>query len=249
MVERRLRLEPFVLQLKQHAFMNCESFANDGTYRGRLFGRNLMTEVWDQSSGDVATQFSLIQKAQANEPVAWETVFLLYAPLIKRWARWEGVSCPFEVDNICQEVFVKIIKNLSSYQRRENGGSFRGWLRVITRNLIYTQRLGKTSPMTVGGSQWNLQLTQIPFNTHSANSLFDSEHHEDSEEKSLLFQRIMAWVNENYSDNQQVAFKRVVIDQAPAREVAEELGLTPNIVYQYKSRILARIRQVFNDLV
>jgi RNA polymerase sigma-70 factor (ECF subfamily) len=208
-----------------------------------------MTEVQDQSSSDIATQFSLIEQARANEPVAWEVVFLLYAPLIKRWARREGVTCPFEVDNVCQEVFIKIIKNLPSFQRRENGGSFRGWLRVITRNLICTQRLGKASPKIIGGSHWNLQLTQIPFNAGSANSLFDSVHHEDSEERALLFQRIMAWVDDHFSNTQQIAFKRVVIDQVPAREVAEELKVTPNIVYQCKSRILASIRQVFNDLV
>jgi DNA-directed RNA polymerase specialized sigma24 family protein len=59
----------------------------------------------------------------------------------------------------------------------------------------------------------------------------------------------MAWVESEYSTKQKLAFKGVVIDQRPAREVAEELNLSVNQVYQNKSRILARIRKVFHDLV
>lgn len=208
-----------------------------------------MTDTQDQSSSDIATQFSLIEQAQANEPVAWEVVFLLYAPLIKRWARREGVVCPFDVDNVCQEVFAKVVKKLYSFQRQENGGSFRGWLRVITRNHICTQRLGNSRLKTIGGSQWNLELNQIPFNSRSLNSIFDSAKEIESDESTLLFRRIMDWVEANHSPTQTQVFRRFVIDECPARDVAEELNLTPNVVYQCKSRILARIRQVFKDLV
>jgi RNA polymerase sigma-70 factor (ECF subfamily) len=214
-----------------------------------LFGSNLMTCVQNPSSSDISTRLSLIEQAKANEPVAWELVFTLYAPLIKRWARSEGVNCPFELDNVCQEVFAKIVKYLSSFQRHDNGGSFRGWLRVITRNHICTQRLGKPPLKTVGGTEWNLRLNQIPFNTHSVNSMLDSVEDADLAERTLVFRRIINWIETNYTDAQQIAFRRVVIDERPAREVAEELNLTPNVVYQIKSRILARIRQVFSDLV
>lgn len=209
-----------------------------------------MTEPKDHSSSDIATQFSLIQQAQANEPVAWELVFSLYAPLIKRWARGYGVTCPFEIDNVCQEVFTKLVKNIESFQHRENGGSFRGWLRVITRNYIWTQKIGKENPKTIGGTLWNLQLNQIPYNAPLERSLLDApDEDSDDDTRKLIFHRIMKWVEANYSESQSIAFKRVVIDHRPAREVAEELELTPNIVYQNKSRILAKIRSVFQDLV
>ena len=71
----------------------------------------------------------------------------------------------------------------------------------------------------------------------------------DDDTRKLIFFRIMQWVEANYSESQSIAFKRVVIDHRPAREVAEELKLTPNVVYQNKSRILAKIRSVFQDLV
>jgi RNA polymerase sigma-70 factor (ECF subfamily) len=191
---------------------------------------------------------SLIEKAQANEPVAWEVVFRLYGPLIKRWARGNGVRCPHEIDNICQEVFARIVKNLRSFQKQKKNGSFRGWLRVITRNYIYTNYAGTSNLLTIGGPEWNHKLNQIPFDDR-VGSLLDSATDEHPDEASLIFQQIMAWVESEYSPKQRSAFKSVVIDQRPAREVAEELKVSVNQVYQNKSRILARIREVFHELV
>ena len=209
----------------------------------------MMTQVEEQSSSDLKTHMSLIEKAQSNEPVAWEVVFRLYAPLIKRWARGNGVQCPHEIENVCQEVFARIVKGLRSFQKRSNSGSFRGWLRVITRNYVYTNYIGTSNLRTVGGSHWQQQLDQLPFDNRSARSLLDSAADEHPDEVSVIFQQIIAWVESEYSATQSLAFKRVVIDQRPAREVARDLDISVNIVYQNKSRILARIREVFQDLI
>ncbi len=182
-----------------------------------------------------------------NDSSAWEVVFSLYAPLINRWTRQCGVTCAHDIENICQDVFAKIVKSLRSFKRRESGGSFRGWIRVITRNHIYSQLMGNNDFHIVGGSKWQQQINEIPFN--SSRSLFDSITDDHPDEKTLIFRRIMAWVDENYSEVQRTIFRRVVLEQSPAREVANDLNLTPNIVYQNKSRILKRIRDVFKELV
>ena len=199
------------------------------------------------SSSDLETRHSLIEKAKNNDSTAWEVVFTLYAPLIKRWARQCGVSCPHDVENVCQDVFAKIVKNLCSFQHRKSGGSFRGWLRVITRNHIFSQLMGNNDFQIVGGSKWQKQINEIPFN--SQRSLFDSITDDHPDEKTLIFRRIMAWVDENFSEVQRTVFRRVVLEHSPAREVANDLNLTPNIVYQYKSRILKRIRDAYKELV
>ena len=159
------------------------------------------------------------------------------------------MSCPHELDNVCQDVFAKLIKSLGSFEKRETGGSFRGWLRVITRNHIFTNRLGVSNVSAIGGSKWNLQINQIPFDNRTADSIFDSASTDGSDEKTVIFRRIMDWIDSHYSSIQRKAFKRVVFDQRPAREVAEDLNLSVNVVYQCKSRILARIREVFQELV
>lgn len=208
-----------------------------------------MAQVGEQSSSDLVTRMSLIEQAQANEPVAWEIVFRLYTPLIKQWARGNGVSCPHEIENVCQEVFARIVKSLRSFQKRKNSGSFRGWLRVITRNYVYTNYANRSNMVIVGGNEWHQQLQKIPFDGRSEDSLLDSQSDEHPDEASLIFQQIMAWVDSEYSPKQKKAFKSVVIDQRPPREVAEDLNVSVNIVYQNKSRILARIREVFCELV
>jgi RNA polymerase sigma factor (sigma-70 family) len=196
---------------------------------------------------------SLIVQAQNNNPSAWELVYSLYTPLIRRWARRNGVRCSHELDNVTQEVFAKLAKNLRKFKdKRKSGGSFRGWLRRITRNHIYTNHFGEkvNSVKTVGGSEWHRMLNDIPFDNQTIKSLLDSVS-EDDDEKNMIFRKIVDWVEKTYRKKmrQRIVFKRVIIDERPPKEVAKDLNVSVNVIYQTKSRILAEIREVFGELV
>lgn len=212
---------------------------------------SISTNSSDSSHSSLDTQLSLIEQAQADEPSAWALVHTLYAPLIRRWARGNGIQCPHELDNVSQDVFAKLIKNIRNFQRRENGGSFRGWLRVITRNHVFTHHLGDTNLKTVGGTEWHRQLNEIPFDNKELNSLLDSVSEDNLDEKSIIFRKIVDWVDSNYKQRKRdrIVFKRVIIEERPVREVAKDLNVTTNVIYQIKSRMLAKIREVFNEII
>ena len=213
--------------------------------------RDLMSERGRNSANDLDTRISLIQSAKQNEPEAWQAISELYSPLIAYWARKKGVECPHEQENIVQEVLRRVFHRLDTFTKEENKGTFRGWLRTITNNFIYSNQLGQNRLKSVGGSNWQNFLDSIAQDEPSVCSLLDSvsEDGQVSIEDGLLFRQIMNWVNNEYTSTQADAFKRVVIDQRPAREVADELNISVNVVYQTKCRILARIREVFTDLV
>ncbi|MDG1874698.1 MAG: sigma-70 family RNA polymerase sigma factor [Mariniblastus sp.] len=202
-------------------------------------------------NSDPDTQMSLIEQAKNDLPSAWEIVYTLYAPLIRRWARSFGVTCPYELENIVQDVFTKIAKNLKQYQDRATGGSFRGWLRVITRNHIFTNRLGNSKLRTIGGSDWHQRLSEIPFNNKSLTSLLDTTNNDHTEETSVIFRNIVNWVDKRYQKQkrQKIVFRRVILEEQAPSEVAKELNVSVNVVYQLKSRILAQIREVFKDVI
>ena len=197
------------------------------------------------------TQLSLIEQAKRDNPSAWEIVYTLYTPLIRRWARGNGVTCPFELENVVQDVFTKLAKNLKQYQDRADSGSFRGWLRVITRNHIFTNHLGNPSLKTVGGSEWHRRLNEIPFDNETINSLLDSVSSDSPDEKNLIFRKIVTWVDLRYRNQkrQRIVFRRVILEEQSPNEVAKDLEVSVNVIYQIKSRILAQIREVFKDLV
>ena len=203
------------------------------------------------SSDDPDTRLSLIEQAKKDIPSAWEIVYTVYTPLIRRWAKGNGVTCPFELENVTQEVFAKLAKNLKQYQDRADGGSFRGWLRVITRNHIFTNHLGDSSLKTVGGSEWHRRVNEIPFDNEAINSLLDSVSSAKPDEKSLIFSKIVAYVDFRFrkQKRQRIVFRRVILEEHSPSEVAKDLGVSVNVIYQLKSRILAQIREFFKDLV
>lgn len=212
---------------------------------------SITTDSTDSSSGSLETQMSLIQQAQRDEPSAWELVYTLYAPLIRRWARGNGITCPHELENVSQDVFAKLVKNLRNFQHRKDSGSFRGWLRVITRNHVFTHLLGDSSLKTIGGSRWHRQLSEIPFGNKEINSLLDSVSEENPDENSLIFRKIVAWVDSHYKKRKRdrIVFRRIIIEERSVREVAQDLNVSTNVIYQIKSRMLAKIREVFNEIV
>jgi RNA polymerase sigma-70 factor (ECF subfamily) len=209
-----------------------------------------MSDAKNSSDDALETRISLIDMARRDQPEAWNVVIGLYTPLIRHWAWKKGVQCPHELDNIIQEVFKRVYFKLDSFSKREGRGSFRGWLRRITHNYIYSNHLGHQPIKTIGGSNWQDQLNQIARDEPSVGSLLDSVSGDSLPvESTLIFRRIMNWVESEYTPTQTTAFKSVVIDQRPARDVAEDLKISVNVVYQTKCRILARIREVFKDVV
>jgi Sigma-70 region 2 len=62
----------------------------------------------------------------------------IYLPLITRWlGRFPGLGD--EADDLAQEVFVVVIREIPRFQRQREG-SFRAWLRQVTVNKVRTHR-------------------------------------------------------------------------------------------------------------
>ncbi len=201
-------------------------------------------------SDDSETHLSIIEQAKVNDPEAWTTVTSLYSPLIRHWAWKKGVRCPHELDNVIQEVLKRVYHKLHTFNKEQGKGSFRGWLRTITHNFVYSNQIGDARLKVLGGSSWEKLLDDLASDEPEMTSLFDSASEDRSSvESGMLFRRIMNWVRHEYSPVQASAFTGVVIDQRPARDVAQDLQVSVNVVYQTKCRILKRIREVFSDLV
>lgn len=189
------------------------------------------------------TSMGLINRAIESDPTAWERMVYLYTPLIEYWAFQRGAS---DIENIRQEVLTRLYKALGHFEKRQNG-SFRGWLHTITNNLI-NKTFGKQQPIARGGDYYDWLNNQVS-GDKAMNLMFDSVTESDNIENSILYRRIMDWVRTNYSEEKTNIFVSVVVHQRKPSDVASELGISPNVVYQTKSRILADIRREFHNLV
>ena len=201
------------------------------------------------------TSDSLLSLARQQDPQAWVRVVKLYTPLIDYWIRQRGIR-GHDIENVRQEVFARVARSLSNFSKHNNGGTFRGYLRTITENLIRSL-YRKDQVEAVGGTGALAMLHQIPGVPESFSSMFDSFSPEAgtfkgdyfSVENGILFRRIMNWVYGNCSQEHTDVFSRVVLEHKPPRDVAKDLNISVGSVYQIKSRILASIREEFSDLV
>jgi RNA polymerase sigma-70 factor (ECF subfamily) len=190
-------------------------------------------------SGDAAeaTSLTLLEKARSGSEAAWERIDYLYTPLVSRWCRRAGLQ-EADVDDVCNEVLMALHRSLPGFEKRPEHGSFRGWLRTITRNKI-RDFWGQTRPdhQGPGGSDAYEQFLEIPAREDAPR---DSSADEDN---SLLYRRALELIRCDFSEPVWKAFLRVVIDGQPAADVAEELNTTPAAVYSARARVLARLRE------
>lgn len=80
----------------------------------------------------VSRERSLIDRARAMDPSAWDELYTLHYGAIQRYAMFRLVD-PAAADDIAAEVFLEAVKGIEKYRYR--GIAFRAWLYRIAHNL------------------------------------------------------------------------------------------------------------------
>jgi RNA polymerase sigma-70 factor (ECF subfamily) len=111
-------------------------------------------------------------------------------------------------------------------------------LSTIARNLIVNLLAAqRRHPRATGDTEVRLLLEEQPAPNSEESALFDEEYH----------RHLLHWaaqrVRGEFSATAWQAFWKTGVEGQPAEEVARALGLTVGTVYQYKSRVVARIRR------
>lgn len=187
---------------------------------------------------------SLLVRVQEMQPDAWARMVDVFSPIIYRWARQAGLSGADSAD-VVQEVFASIARRIASFERQKAKGSFRSWLATITRNQIRDVfRRKQKQPDGRGGSTAMLKMMDAPDpelqDWEATISVANLE--------SRLPRRVLEMVRADCDEKTWQAFWRTTIEEKPASQVAEELGLGIASVYQAKSRTLRRLRKRMEEI-
>ena len=122
-----------------------------------------------------ATPMSLLERARLRDADAWTRLVGLYQPLVLFWCVRAGVRDP-DAEDIAQEAFAAAADGLADFRRDRPGDTFRGWLRVITRNAVRAHRRRNGGrPRAEGGSDALGRLQDV------ADPLAGSPEEEESE--------------------------------------------------------------------
>jgi RNA polymerase sigma-70 factor (ECF subfamily) len=193
-------------------------------------------------SSSTSTHRSLLQRARAHDPAAWERMLALYGPLVLGWCRGWGLRDEDAAD-VFQEVFQAVAVHLAGFHRDRPGDTFRGWLRIITRNKVTDHhRRQQREPAAAGGSEARDRLARV------AGSVPPEEPGSVDAAEAGLLHRALAMIRGEFEPRTWEAFWRTAVDGRAAADVAAELGMTAGAVRVAKSRVLHRLRADLGDL-
>lgn len=194
------------------------------------------------SSSDSSVASSILRRARDGDQLAFQRLVTLYAGLVYHWCRRAGLT-PEDAEDVGQQVFLSVSRGLTGFRRDETNGSFRGWLRTITRTRLLDHfREHSQRELAAGGDvSWN-----EPTMTYHPRDLLEDE---EPSEKTMVYEQALALVRGEFSEQDFQAFHQVVVEGVSPREVATKLGISANSIYIAKSRILKRLRDEFGDLL
>ncbi len=189
-----------------------------------------------------STSSGLINLVHSRHADAWQRLVRLYSPLVYRWCRHAGVAAD-DARDVVQEVFASVMQSLNDFQDTGRTGSFRAWLRGITRHRVVDHfRRRQSEPQAQGGTGAQAVLLQVP---EPADAL-DPSNRPDVD--NCLWRRATELVRAEFTDRTWQAFWLAGVEKQAPADVAHDLEMTVDGVYQAKSRVLRRLREELRGL-
>jgi RNA polymerase sigma-70 factor (ECF subfamily) len=190
------------------------------------------------------TSASLLDRLQASpDEDAWRRLVEIYTPLVRGCLHRNAQLQPGDVDDLVQEVLAVVVRRVPEF-RRERTGSFRAWLRQITVNCLRDYwKARRAKPVASGGSEFLHMLDQLEDPGSGLSKLWDEEHDRH------VTKHLLELIRPGFEPRTWRAFERVVLEGGSPDDVARELGVTANVVYIARSRVLTRLREVGKGLI
>ncbi len=166
---------------------------------------------------------------------AWRRLVNLYGPLVYRWCRESGLQ-RHDAADVVQEVFCAVLGGITTFRRSRKGDTFRGWLRTVTNNKIRdAARKRARQPLASSGVESSDLIGITPDASSSSDSGTANDHG--------LITRALESIRGDFSPTTWQAFYRATVQGHSAREIGDDLKLTPKAVRQAKYRVMVRLRE------
>ncbi len=190
------------------------------------------------SSEHLTSVTLLIRLRDLDDQDAWSEFVDRYAPQVFHWCR-ENYLQDSDARDVTQEVLSKLVIAMREFEYKPARGSFRGWLRVVTRNTVrdlgrrWEQRLRGSGDTSVNEFLHHICDDDSLDNlAESIQSRFNSEILAEAEQRVRGRVQPKTWE----------AYERTAVRQQAARDVADALQMPVSEVYVAKSRVLKHLR-------
>ena len=190
----------------------------------------------------VSTRLSLLQRAQDGDENAWEKISVVYQPMIAWWLRRQNLNA-HDAEEIGQEVMLVVVRRLPEFEHSGNVGAFRSWLRAISANQLRTYARKYFNQPQTGAKDFHLLLDALQDDSSELSRQWDHQYNQ------FVIRGLLAWVTESVETTTVEIFKKLVLEEQAAADIAKEFGTTVGAVYSAKARIMRKMRSAGSDLI
>lgn len=185
------------------------------------------------------TRQSLLSRLRdCGDQTGWREFFDTYWRLIYSVARRSGLS-EVEAQDVVQNTFLYLARRMPTFRYDPERGSFKSWLRVVTRSRISAYRRSEKSderlyrePLPGSGPGEEDPLEAIP---DPAGDALDREWQREWEENLLAV--AMRRLQTRTSSQQLMIFRLATLSGLPAIQVARKLDVSLARVYLARHRV------------
>lgn len=191
----------------------------------------------------IPTRYSLLSRLQDwDDQDSWRVFFDTYWRLVYSVAIRAGLT-ESEAQDVVQETIICVAKDIHKFKRDPSAGSFKGWLKNLTRWRIADQLRKRGShhrDQTI-----NDEMEMDSFADPNGGEL---EREWDGEWRANLIVAATERVKRQVREEHFQIFDLNVLRHWPARQVATTLGINIGRVYLAKHRVSALVRKEIKAL-
>jgi RNA polymerase sigma-70 factor (ECF subfamily) len=189
----------------------------------------------DDSSSPATRASLLLRLRDPQDGEAWQTFVDVYAPLVYGYCRRRGLQ-EADASDVTQEVLSHVAHGIPGFTYDPARGRFRDWLGTIVRRRLGRFFIARKQPAHGGIDQ--LAEVAAPEPNHDWTADFHAR----------LLAVALERARPRFEEATWQAFEMVWMQNRPAAEVADSMGLPIERVYVAKSRALKALRELILEL-
>lgn len=166
---------------------------------------------------------------------AWDEFDRRYRPILVAFLRRMGLN-ETDAADVAQETLTCFVQDYRTHKYDREQGRLRTWLIGIARYRLADLRRSAGRRREYRGES---AIEGLPEDSE-ADALWDAE------ERRFIFEQAVNELRQTtrFTERTMAAFERVALRQEPVDAVAAELGLTPQEIYNVKSRVVEKLRAI-----
>ena len=174
-----------------------------------------------------------------TDDTVWREFDSRYRPILLAVGRRLGLS-PADSEDAAQETLVAFLAEYQAGGYQRQAGRLRDWLAGIMTHKVQDSRRRSTRQQQM--------LRDAAENGDLARDQPSVERAMEEECHAALLRQCLERVRMEVAPQTIESFEMFALQQRPAEQVARQLGVTIDVVYQNKRRVLLRIRELLPEL-